>query len=109
MVNTNLKMMAKVFGSGGGYTVWSVLRTIREAENIARWNPWLAHDWMEEARDRLDIYSAPYHEEYDAAVNRINDLFGNQTLNVTGMMLKSFGKKEKCPTHLKCWKRFLTN
>jgi len=63
------------FGSGGGYTVWSVIRTIREAENIARWNPWLAHDWMEEARNRLDIYEAPYHEQYDIAVKRINALW----------------------------------
>ena len=26
------------FGTGTGYSDWSVLRTIREAENIARWN-----------------------------------------------------------------------
>jgi hypothetical protein len=63
------------YGSNTGYTDWGVLRTIREAENIARWNPWLAHEWMEEARNRLDIYSAPYHEQYDTAVRRINALW----------------------------------
>lgn len=83
-----------VFGSGGGYTVWSVLRTIREAENIARWNPWLAHDWMEEARDRLDIYSAPYHEEYDAAVNRINALWKSNS-KCHWYDVKEFWKKGK--------------
>ena len=74
--------------------MWSVLRTIREAENIARWNPWKAHEWMEEARNRLDIYDAPYHDQFDAAVQKLT-LFGVQILNVTGMTRKSFGKKEK--------------
>ena len=69
------KLKLYLFGSGGGYTVWSVVRTIREAENIARWNPWLAHDWMSEAMDRLDIYEAPYHDTYNEAAHRINSLW----------------------------------
>ena len=56
----------------GGYTVWSVRRTITEAENVARWNPWVAHEWFDEARGRLDIYDAPFHEDYDRAVKRVN-------------------------------------
>tara|TARA_Y100001937_G_scaffold19700_1_gene27218 strand:- start:186 stop:497 length:312 start_codon:yes stop_codon:yes gene_type:complete len=55
-----------------GYSDWSVRRTIDEAENIARWRPWLAHEWMEEAAARLDIVYAPHHDYYDAAVKRIN-------------------------------------
>lgn len=55
-----------------GYSDWSVRRTIDEAENIARWSPWLAHEWMEEAAARLDIMYAPHHDYYDAAVKRIN-------------------------------------
>ena len=35
------------FGTLTGYNDWGVMRTIREAENIARWNPWKAHEWME--------------------------------------------------------------
>ena len=63
------------FGTGTGYSDWSVLRTIREAENIARWNPWKAHEWMEEARNRLDIYDAPYHDQFESAVQSINALW----------------------------------
>ena len=32
-----------------GYSAWSRSRTIDEAHNISRWNPWLAHEWMKEA------------------------------------------------------------
>ena len=57
--------------AGAGYSVWDVRRTIREAENVARWNPWLAHAWMEEARDSLSL-ERPFFSEFDAAVDRIN-------------------------------------
>ena len=63
------------FGTLTGYNDWSVMRTIREAENIARWNPWKAHEWMEEARQRLDLFNAPYHDQFDDAVHRINALW----------------------------------
>lgn len=63
------------YGSITGYNEWSVRRTIREAENIARWSPWKAHEWMQEARDRLDLWNAPFHDEFDAAVHRINKLW----------------------------------
>ena len=63
------------FGSVTGYHDWSVMRTIREAENIARWNPWKAHEWMEEARQRLDLFNAPYHDQFDTAVHNINNLW----------------------------------
>ena len=51
------------------------MRTIREAENIARWNPWKALEWMDEARQRLDLCNAPYHDQFDDAVHRINNLW----------------------------------
>jgi hypothetical protein len=57
--------------TANGYSNWDVRRTIREAENVARWNPWLAHIWMEEAKNQLSI-DRPFFEEYDAAVQRIN-------------------------------------
>jgi len=63
------------FGSAVGYADWGVMRTIREAENIARWAPWKTHEWKNQARDRLDIFHAPYHDQYDAAVHRINALW----------------------------------
>ena len=62
-------------GSNVGYSDWSVRRTLREAENIARWSPWIAHEWMEEAQNRLDIHSAPFHDEYNQTVHRINRLW----------------------------------
>lgn len=57
--------------SAVGYSVWDVRRTIREAENISRWNPWLTHAWMEEALNELSL-DKPFFTEYDAAVARIN-------------------------------------
>ena len=58
-----------------GYNVWSVRRTIDEARNIARYSPWKAHEWMQEAYNRLDLYEAPFHEQYDQAVHEINALW----------------------------------
>lgn len=57
--------------SAVGYSVWDIRRTIREAENVARWNPWLAHAWMAEARDALSLDN-PFFTEFDSAVQRIN-------------------------------------
>jgi hypothetical protein len=70
-----VKAKPQQFGMNTGYSNWSVMRTIREAENIARWAPWKTHEWMNDAQQRLDIVRAPYHEEYDAAVSRINYLW----------------------------------
>ena len=58
-----------------GYSDWTVRRTIDEAENIARWQPWICHEWMEEAAARLDNVYAPHHDYYDAAVKRINAMW----------------------------------
>ena len=44
-----------------GYSDWGIKRTIREAENVSRWNPWKCHEWMEEARDRMDLDNL-FHE-----------------------------------------------
>ena len=57
--------------SAVGYAVWDIRRTIREAENICRWNPWLTHAWMTEALDEISL-DKPFFLEYDAAVTRIN-------------------------------------
>lgn len=54
-----------------GYSNWSIRRTISEAENVARWNPWLAHEWMEEALNQLSLDN-PFYSEYNNAVDRIN-------------------------------------
>jgi len=54
-----------------GYSVWDTRRIIREAENVSRWNPWLAHAWMDEAKNSLSL-DRPFYSEFDAAVDRIN-------------------------------------
>jgi hypothetical protein len=54
-----------------GYVVWTFARTIREAENVSRWNPWLAHAWMEEAKNMLSL-DLPFFSEYDRCTDRIN-------------------------------------
>ena len=56
-----------------GYNVWSVRRTIDEARNIARYSPWKAHEWMEEARNRLDITKLRFTNSL-TAVHEINSL-----------------------------------
>ena len=58
----------------GGYSDWGILRTLREAENAARWSPWCAVKWMEEARNRISIYD-PWYDEYDKTANKINALW----------------------------------
>ena len=60
--------------SPGGYTVWSVRRTIREAVNVARFAPWCAIEWMEEARDHISLEN-PLFDEFDEAAERINALW----------------------------------
>jgi len=60
--------------SPGGYSVWSVRRTMREAVNVARFSPWCAVDWMNEAKDRISLEN-PLFEEFDEAADRINALW----------------------------------
>ena len=43
-----------------GYSTWSRRRTIDEAKNIARWSPWIAHEWMAESIQGASI------DEFDA-------------------------------------------
>jgi len=58
----------------GGYTTWGVIRTLRESENAARWSPWSAIAWMEEARDMISLDN-PLYDEFDKAANKINALW----------------------------------
>jgi hypothetical protein len=63
--------------SSAGYSDWGIKRTIREAENVARWNPWLAHAWMMEARNELSL-EKPFFTEFDEAVKRINAMWAKR-------------------------------
>lgn len=65
---------AKPTLSMGGYSTWGVRRTLREALNVARYSPWTAIKWMEEARDFIDI-SSPFYDEYDDTARKINALW----------------------------------
>lgn len=58
-----------------GYSAWSRSRTIDEAHNIARWNPWLAHDWMKEAIDGTSIADYDILEKHDRIATKINHLW----------------------------------
>lgn len=60
-----------------GYSSWSIRRTISEAENIARWKPWIAHKLMEEARNAITL-DAPFYKEFDEACARINARWKNK-------------------------------
>ena len=57
--------------STGDYSDWGIKRTIREAENVARWNPWKAHEWMNEARDRMDLDNM-FFDFYNAVRNALS-------------------------------------
>ena len=54
-----------------GYADWDIKRTLREARNIARWSPWHAHSWMEEARNQLSL-DAPFYSEFNYVAEQIN-------------------------------------
>lgn len=58
----------------GGYSDWGVRRTLSEALNVARYSPWTAIKWMEEARNLIDINS-PFYDEYDETAKSINALW----------------------------------
>ena len=60
--------------SPGGYSVWSVRRTLREAINVARYSPWCAVEWMDEAKNRISLEN-PLFDEFDEAAERINALW----------------------------------
>jgi hypothetical protein len=60
--------------SPGGYSVWSVKRTLREAVNVARYSPWCAVEWMDEAKNRISLEN-PLFDEFDKAAERINALW----------------------------------
>lgn len=60
-----------------GYVNWSIRRTISEAEHVARWAPWVAHAWMEEARQDIDL-DKPFYNEFDDACARINSRWKNK-------------------------------
>jgi hypothetical protein len=65
---------AKSTFNPGGYTDWGVRRTLREAENAARWSPWSAIQWMEEARDQISLEN-PLYDEFDRTATKINALW----------------------------------
>ena len=58
----------------GGYSTWGIRRTLQEALNVARYSPWTAIKWMEEAKDFIDIHS-PFYEQYDDTARKINALW----------------------------------
>jgi len=55
-----------------GYSDWSKVKTIKEAINVARWNPWLAHEWMEEAARGLSLDQFDIIDFHDEAADKIN-------------------------------------
>ena len=55
-----------------GYSPWAKKHTINQAKNVARWNPWLAHEWMDEAARGLSIDHFDLIEYYDKVADEIN-------------------------------------
>ena len=58
-----------------GYNVWSRRRTIDEAKNIARWSPWIAHEWMAESIQGASIDEFEILERHDKAADEINAMW----------------------------------
>lgn len=58
------------------YSDWSIEKTMSEARNVARWNPWVAHTWMDECRNRMNI--SEHYElmvKYDRVATEINNFW----------------------------------
>ena len=55
-----------------GYSAWTKKKLMNEAKNVARWNPWLAHDWMKEATDGLTMDEYELVEYHDKVAGEIN-------------------------------------
>lgn len=84
-----------------GYASWPIRRTINEAEHVARWNPWVAHEWMEEARQGLSL-DTMFYFEFDSACARINARWKNKE-TYSWFSVEDFWKKDKeirNPTYL---------
>ena len=62
-----------------GYSPWPKRYTMDQAKNVARWNPWLAHDWMIEASRGLSIEDFNLVEYHDKIANQINNGWKKQT------------------------------
>jgi len=61
------------YSSLNNYSDWSVKKLVDESKNVARWNPWIAHDWMREASYQIiGIDQYRLIEYHDAAVEQIN-------------------------------------
>ena len=61
-----------------GYADWSRSKTIKEAVNVSRWNPWLAHEWMNEASRGISINDYKVMDEHDEAADKINQGWNNR-------------------------------
>ena len=61
-----------------GYSPWPKKYTIDQAKNVARWNPWMAHDWMDEAARGLSIDHFDLIEYHDKVANQINTDWRNR-------------------------------
>ena len=62
-----------------GYSPWPKRYTMDQAKNVARWNPWMAHDWMDEAARGLSIDHFDLIEYHDKVVDEINQGWKNRT------------------------------
>ena len=61
-----------------GYADWSRSKTIKEAVNVSRWNPWLEHEWMNEASRGISINDYKVMDEHDEAADKINQGWNNR-------------------------------
>ena len=62
-----------------GYNPWTRSRTLDEAKNIARWSPWLAHEWMAEAIQGASIEEFEVLDKHDKVADEINTMWRRRT------------------------------
>jgi hypothetical protein len=53
-----------------GLNTWNFYQVVREAPNVARWNPNLAIDWMEELK--IHIQNATQIKSWNQSAEKIN-------------------------------------
>jgi hypothetical protein len=57
-----------------GYSGWSLYKIVHESKNVGRWNPWLAHEWLDEVAVKctIDVDNWKIIEKHDEAVDYLN-------------------------------------
>ena len=75
----------------GGYSTWGIRRTLQEALNVARYSPWIVTNGWKKQKTLLTSILRFMSNMMTLLVKLMR--CGNRMKSITGMMLKTFGKR----------------